>query len=104
MLKFWNNVFNKFRHAFFIITHDGSVIVNTETNEIISDVKYRVVSDRRNYGLYQSYQEACTRLNDLVFEASCNFSEEQFWIEEEWNHGKENKKVLQSKNSQDSTI
>lgn len=64
--------------------HDGSVIVNTETNEICSGVKYRVVSDRRSYGLYQSYQEAYARLDDLVFEASCNyFSEEQFWIEEE---------------------
>lgn len=51
--------------------------------DMISGVKYRVVSDRRSYGLYQSYQEACTRLNDLVLEASCNFSEEQFWIEEE---------------------
>ena len=51
--------------------------------DMISGVKYRVVSDRRSYGLYQSYQEAYTRLDDLVFEASCNFSEEQFWIEEE---------------------
>ena len=63
--------------------HDRSVIINTETNEIIPDTKYRVVSDRRDYGLYQSYQEACRRLNDLVFEASCSYSEEQFWIEKE---------------------
>ena len=78
--------------------------MKTKADEIVSNVKYRVVSDRRSYGLYQSYQEAYTRLDDLVFEASCNFSEEQFWIEEEWVHGKENKKVLQSKNSQNSTI
>lgn len=63
--------------------HDKSVIINAETNEVISDIKHRVVSDRRSYGLYRSYQEACTRLNDLVFEASCTYSEEQFWIEEE---------------------
>lgn len=48
-----------------------------------SDTKHRVVSDRRSYGLFQSYQAACLRLSDLIHEAAYNYSEEQFWIEEE---------------------
>lgn len=61
--------------------HDSSVIIDLDTNEIVG--KYRVVSDRRSYGLYNTYKEALQRESDLIFEASCNYSEEQFWIEEE---------------------
>lgn len=46
-------------------------------------MKYRVVSDRRSYGVYNTEQEAFEILRDLEYEASCRYSEECFWIEEE---------------------
>lgn len=46
-------------------------------------VRYRVVSDRRSYGLYGDYRQAYERMDDLELEAYCNHTDETFWIEEE---------------------
>ena len=45
--------------------------------------KYRVISDRKDYGVYETYEEANYVLKDLVFCAACYYSDEDFWIEEE---------------------
>lgn len=52
---------------------------------------YRVVSDRRSYGVYQTEEGANERMGDLILEQSCRGNEyviadvsmEDFWIEEE---------------------
>lgn len=44
---------------------------------------FRVVSDRRSYGKFETWEEAYEVYLDLVFEASCKYSDEDFWIEEE---------------------
>lgn len=54
---------------------------------------YRVVSDRRSYGVYQTEREANERMGDLILEQSyiyrgngfdiADVSMEDFWIEEE---------------------
>lgn len=47
------------------------------------ETKYRVVSDRRSYGLYDNYEDAYQRMCDLCQMASYMYSDEYFWIEEE---------------------
>ena len=49
----------------------------------IQEKKYRIVSDRRSYGSYPNETYAKAYMNDLSREASCNYSDETFWIEEE---------------------
>lgn len=52
---------------------------------------YRVVSDRRSYGVCQTEREAHERMGDLILEQSyrgigydiADVSMEDFWIEEE---------------------
>lgn len=47
-------------------------------------MKYRVVSDRSSYGVYDTYEEAKFWRDELICEASYNYySDEEFWIEEE---------------------
>lgn len=46
-------------------------------------MKYRVVSDRRSYGVYETKEEAIFWKNELVCEASFRCSDEEFWIIEE---------------------
>lgn len=46
-------------------------------------MKYRVVSNRRDYGVYETYEEAYMNLQELVCCADCYYSNEDFWIEEE---------------------
>lgn len=45
--------------------------------------RYRVVSDRRSYGVYQDFEYAKQYCGDLALQASCYGSSEDFWIEEE---------------------
>lgn len=52
---------------------------------------YRVVSDRRSYGVYQTEREANERMGELILEQSyrgigCDIADvpmEDFWIQEE---------------------
>lgn len=46
-------------------------------------MKYRVVSDRSSYGVYDTYEEAKFWRDELICEASFGCSDEDFWIEEE---------------------
>jgi len=46
-------------------------------------MKYRVVSERRSYGVYETKEEARFWKDELQCEASFNYSDEYFWVEEE---------------------
>lgn len=62
---------------------DKKEIAAIKHSSTSNKTRYRVVSDRRSYGVYQDFEYAKQYCGDLALQASCYGSSEYFWIEEE---------------------